>query len=71
MALQSKSKAETTPTQSPDLDEDVRPFPQSKGKQGLLVRFGGHSASETPDPIPNSAVKSRCADGTASQDVGE
>ena len=25
----------------------------------------------TPDPIPNSAVKSLCADGTASQGVGE
>jgi hypothetical protein len=25
----------------------------------------------TPDPIPNSAVKSLCANGTASQDAGE
>jgi hypothetical protein len=29
------------------------------------------AASETPDPIPNSAVKRRGADGTASQDAGE
>jgi hypothetical protein len=36
-----------------------------------LLWFGGNSASETPDPIPNSAVKRRRADGTASQDVGE
>ena len=36
-----------------------------------FCRFGGTSASETPDPIPNSAVKRRRADGTASQDVGE
>ena len=33
--------------------------------------FGGHSTSETPGSIPNPAVKHRCADGTASQDVGE
>jgi hypothetical protein len=32
----------------------------------LLSWFGGHSASKTPDPIPNSAVKCRCANGTAS-----
>jgi len=25
----------------------------------------------TPDPIPNSAVKSSSADGTKSQDLGE
>ena len=36
-----------------------------------LSRFGGHSTSKTPDPIPNSAVKCRRANGTASQDVGE
>ena len=38
------------------------------------VRFSGlvaTAASETPDPIPNSAVKRRGADGTASQDAGE
>ena len=34
---------------------------------GLVAMAGG----PTPDPIPNSAVKSPCADGTASQDVGE
>ena len=36
-----------------------------------LVWFGGYSTSKTPDPIPNSAVKCRRANGTASQDVGE
>src|SRR5690625_250897 len=36
-----------------------------------LPRSGGHSARETPGPIPNPAVKPRRADGTASQDVGE
>jgi hypothetical protein len=35
-----------------------------------LVQFpkifsGGYSVGETPDPIPNSEVKSYCADGTA------
>jgi|TARA_A200000159_G_scaffold74408_1_gene69136 hypothetical protein len=35
-----------------------------------LVQFpkifsGGYSIGETPDPIPNSEVKSYCADGTA------
>ena len=32
----------------------------------LLSRSGGHSTRETPDPIPNSAVKPRRANGTAS-----
>ena len=26
--------------------------------------LGGHSVSDTPDPISNSAVKPDCADGT-------
>jgi hypothetical protein len=38
---------------------------------GFLLRFGGHSTSKTPDPFPNSAVKCRRANGTASQDAGE
>ena len=33
---------------------------------GVFPRFGDHSASETPGPIPNPAVKHRSADGTAS-----
>ena len=32
---------------------------------------GGHREDDTPDPIPNSAVKHLCAHGTASQDAGE
>ena len=43
---------------------------RSPGRRAFC-RFGGESASETPDPIPNSAVKRRRADGTASQDAGE
>jgi hypothetical protein len=41
-------------------------FAKQKQSLEVLIRFGGHSASETPDPIPNSAVKHGCADGTAS-----
>ena len=26
---------------------------------------GGYGAGDPPDPIPNSEVKTRCADGTA------
>ena len=42
-----------------------------KTKTGLVRRSGGHSARETPDPFPNSAVKPCRADGTAAQAVGE
>ena len=39
----------------------------------LHQRFfsGGHREEETPDPIPNSAVKLFIADGTAHKSVGE
>ena len=33
--------------------------------------LGGYGEGPTPDPIPNSAVKTLSADGTASQGVGE
>ena len=39
-----------------------------------IARFrrpGGYGGGSPPDPIPNSVVKSPCADGTASSDVGE
>ena len=33
---------------------------------------GGYGAGDPPDPIPNSEVKTRCADGTAgAHPVGE
>jgi hypothetical protein len=38
---------------------------------GPLPRPGGHSAEVPPDPIPNSAVKLRRAQGTAPKGVGE
>ena len=41
---------------------------QGSGRSGDLVAMAGF---DTPDPFPNSAVKRPCADGTASQDVGE
>ena len=36
-----------------------------------LERPGGYGGGDTPDPIPNSAVKPSSADGTASTDAGE
>ena len=39
----------------------------SSGIDGLVVI----ARADPPDPIPNSAVKSLSAHGTASQDVGE
>ena len=48
---------------------EAAPGPKSAsvGLHGLVVIARG----ETPDPIPNSAVKTLSADGTASQGVGE
>ncbi len=64
-----RCKSHKTPTTSVRLGQNLL------NNQGLVYhlffRFGGHSVSETPDPIPNSAVKRHSADGTASQDVGE
>jgi hypothetical protein len=34
-------------------------------------RSGGNGEDETPDPIPNSAVKSLSVDGTVPQGAGE
>ena len=45
------------------------PCPKSRIRG--LAWPGGYSEGETPDPIPNSAVKTLSADGTASQGVGE
>ena len=42
------------PTHTPDFD----PCPG-------LCTAGGYGAGDPPDPIPNSEVKTRCADGTA------
>jgi hypothetical protein len=48
---------------------------QSKKDQCLLhsvlCRPGGISGEPVPDPIPNSAVKLPCADGTKSQGLEE
>jgi hypothetical protein len=40
-----------------------RPEPQRPSSRSLLI--GGYSAGDPPDPIPNSEVKPRSADGTA------
>jgi hypothetical protein len=37
----------------------------------VLGRPGGHSEEPIPDPIPNSAVKVLCADGTKPQGLEE
>ena len=39
--------------------------------RSVLRRPGGHSEEPIPDPIPNSAVKVLCADGTKSQGLEE
>ena len=52
------------------LTSDLRP-PRPCGPLGRLARPGDHSAREPPDPIPNSAVKPCCAQGTALRRVGE
>ena len=36
-----------------------------------LCRPGGHGGVTPPVPIPNTAVKNPCANGTASKDAGE
>ena len=46
------------------LDNELAQFPK--------FYSGGYSVRETPDPIPNSEVKSYSADGTAREtSVGE
>ena len=40
-------------------------------QNSVFRRPGGHSEEPIPDPIPNSAVKVLCADGTESQDLEE
>jgi hypothetical protein len=37
----------------------------------VFRRPGGHSEEPLPDPIPNSAVKVLCADGTKPQGLEE
>src|SRR4028119_609972 len=43
----------------------------ARASEGALIRSGGHGRRDTPDPIPNSAVKRGAADGTAPQGAGE
>jgi hypothetical protein len=40
-------------------------------RRRVFGRPGGYCEGPAPDPIPNSAVKTLSANGTASQDVGE
>jgi hypothetical protein len=41
------------------------------GFHAVFRRPGGYCEETIPDPIPNSAVKLLCADGTKSQGLGE
>ncbi len=63
--------------QRPDADNALMQDPwalrrrKARGSKGELIRSGGHRCRDTPDPIPNSAVKRGPADGTATQVAGE
>ena len=46
------------------------PFPKDTASNALS-RPGGHCEGHTPDPMPNSAVKSLRANDTSSQDAGK
>ena len=46
-------------------------IPDAWSLMSVLRRPGGISGGPVPDPIPNSAVKLPCADGTKSQDLEE
>ncbi len=45
---------------------DTRSKNYSLHNDGGLTQPGGYSEGQTPDPIPNSAVKTLCAYGTVS-----
>ena len=73
-----QKRGDGTEVMRPEISYDLEKTLSWRAAEGLrtrkpraFCRFGGESASETPDPIPNSAVKRRRADGTASQDAGE
>jgi hypothetical protein len=58
------------------MDPRVKPAVTTRGKDSLLHssvlrRPGGYSEEPLPDPIPNSAVKVLCADGTKPQGLEE
>ena len=45
--------------------------PTLEGQYSRTLLPGGHSVGVPPDPIPNSAVKPDCANGTTAQAVEE
>ena len=51
--------------------EFKKPWFAMFAKPSGFGRSGGNGEDETPDPIPNSAVKSLSVDGTAPQGAGE
>jgi hypothetical protein len=64
--LQTRGRGHRAPALQPHLSSVLCPL-----ISGPLPRPGGHSAEVPPDPIPNSAVKLRRAQGTAPKGVGE
>ena len=53
------------------VSSNLAPATNGQGNTGCIGRPGGFGGETAPDPIPNSAVKTPSAHGTASQDVGE
>ena len=72
--LAARQKARTQELQTletrPGLSRPLRRLARAK-RLSCLDDLVAMARGQTPDPIPNSAVKTLSADGTASQDVGE
>ena len=66
-----KNNIQIVDPSDPDADVRYNLTSVSRPLTPDLRRPGGSSEGPAPDPIPNSAVKTLSADGTASQDVGE
>ena len=66
-ARSGKPAQDTSPPQGSDVTHTTRSGSTVVRLDDLVVMARG----PTPDPIPNSAVKTLSANGTASQDVGE
>ena len=54
-----------------DASRTMRPERPKLASSSVFRRPGGFREEPEPDPIPNSAVKLLCADGTKSQGLGE
>ena len=61
----------TAPHAAPSRAQTHTPFPSPQHTQDPAGWPGGHRKVDTPDPIPNSAVKHLSAHGTVAQATGE